>query len=237
MIKEISVIVSKNSETLVTAGGAVSINDMTDSKNWWDRYYCEGCQEYHTDFNYDYPVDYVKTGEAYATILDIGLQAEGNFRTIIDECEKIDDIWSRDGSTLLCNHINNNASAVLYYTSSKEKIADVKAEPTAYEYWGWDEKTNTEKLMTEYQPMPVLIFTDGSKVEFDRKGNWTEVDCISHPLPVGIVPEAIENVVKAHYPDAKVVKIERDFREFDVKLNNRVELTFNKHFQVIELDD
>lgn len=163
-----SVIVSKNSETLVTAGGAVSINDMTDSKNWWDRYYCEGCQEYHTDFNYDYPVDYVKTGEAYATILDIGLQAEGNFRTIIDECEKIDDIWSRDGSTLLCNHINNNASAVLYYTSSKEKIADVKAEPTAYEYWGWDEKTNTEKLMTEYEPMPVLIFTDGSKFAVDE---------------------------------------------------------------------
>ncbi len=163
-----SVIVSKNSETLVTAGGAVSINDMTDSKNWWDRYYCEGCQEYHTDFNYDHPVDYVKTGEAYATILDIGLQAEGNFRTIIDECEKIDDIWSRDGSTLLCNYINNNASAVLYYTSSKEKIADVKAEPTAYEYWGWDENTNTEKLMTEYEPMPVLIFTDGSKFAVDE---------------------------------------------------------------------
>ena len=81
-----------------------------------------------------------------------------------------------------------------------------------------------------------VIFTDGCKVEFDRKGNWTEVDCISHPLPVGIVPEAIENVVKAHYPDAKVVKIERDFREFDVKLNNRVELTFNKKMQLIDID-
>lgn len=81
-----------------------------------------------------------------------------------------------------------------------------------------------------------VIFTDGCKVEFDRKGNWTEVDCINHPLPVGIVPEAIENVVKAHYPDAKVVKIERDFREFDVKLNNRVELTFNKKMQLIDID-
>lgn len=81
-----------------------------------------------------------------------------------------------------------------------------------------------------------VIFTDGCKVEFDRKGNWTEVDCINHPLPAGIVPEAIERVVKAHYPDAKVVKIERDRREYDVKLSNRVELTFNKKLQLIDID-
>ena len=30
-----------------------------------------------------------------------------------------------------------------------------------------------------------VIFTNGSKVEFDRKGNWTEVDCLTHPLPAG----------------------------------------------------
>ena len=163
-----SVIVAKNSETLATAGGAVSINDMTDSKNWWQKYYCEWCEEYHTDFNYDYPVNYVKTGEAYVTILDIGLQAEGNFRAIIEEMEKIEDLSSRDGSRLLCDTINNNASAVLYYTSSKDKIADLKVEPIAYEYWGWDEKTGTDKLMTEYEPNPVLIFTDGSKFAIDE---------------------------------------------------------------------
>ena len=81
-----------------------------------------------------------------------------------------------------------------------------------------------------------VIFTDGCKVEFDRKGNWTEVDSINHPLPAGNEPEAIEQVVKAHYPDAKVVKIERDRREYDVKLNNRVELTFNKKMQLIDID-
>ena len=81
-----------------------------------------------------------------------------------------------------------------------------------------------------------VIFTDGCKVEFDRKGNWTEVDCLTHPLPFGIVPEAISKVIRAQYPDAQVTKIERDHRETDVKLTNRVELTFNKHMQRVDID-
>ena len=81
-----------------------------------------------------------------------------------------------------------------------------------------------------------VIFTDGSKVEFDRKGNWTEVDCINHPLPAGIVPETINKTIKAQYPDASVTKIERDHRDYEVKLNNRVELTFNKSMQLIDID-
>lgn len=81
-----------------------------------------------------------------------------------------------------------------------------------------------------------VIFTDGSKVEFDRKGNWTEVDCLNQPLPSGIVPEAIEKVIRTQYPEAQATKIERDHREFDVKLNNRVELTFNKNMQLVDID-
>ena len=81
-----------------------------------------------------------------------------------------------------------------------------------------------------------VIFTNGCKVEFDRKGNWTEVDCVSTALPAGIVPSAIEKTIKAHYPDAKAIKIERDHREYDVKLNNRVELTFNKKMQHVGSD-
>ena len=81
-----------------------------------------------------------------------------------------------------------------------------------------------------------VIFADGSKVEFDHKGNWTEVDCLTHPLPAGIVPEAINKVINTHYPKTQATKIERDHREIDVKLSNLVELTFNKHLQLIDID-
>ena len=81
-----------------------------------------------------------------------------------------------------------------------------------------------------------VIFTDGCKIEFDRKGNWTEVDCLTHPLPTGIVPTAITAVIKKKYPNTQATKIERDRREIEVKLNNRVELTFNKKMQLIDID-
>ena len=168
-----SVVVAKNGEKLATGGGKIAINDMTDSNNWWKEYtdeWFDGYQwhyETYTDLNWEYPVDQVKTGEGYATILDVALQAQGNLRTIIDESKKIDDPWSKDGSALLCNHINSNASARLYYTGSNEVIANIKAEPQPYTYWGWNEATQKEEQMTEYDAMPVLIFTDGSKFAVD----------------------------------------------------------------------
>ena len=49
--------------------------------------------------------------------------------------------------------------------------------------------------------------------------------------------------IKEQYPEAKATKIERDRREMErdrheieVKLNNRVELTFNKKMQLIDID-
>ena len=81
-----------------------------------------------------------------------------------------------------------------------------------------------------------VIFTDGSKVEFDSKGNWTEVDCLTRSVPAGIVPEAISKVINEYYPNVQAIKIERDQREIDVKLSNRVELTFNNQYKLIDID-
>jgi hypothetical protein len=167
-----SVTISKNGTTIATGSGSVAINDLTDSKNWWTEYYCEGCYEYHEDFNFDYPVDQVKTGVGEATILNIGLHAEGNLRKIIDDSKNIEDTESYDGATLLSNHINSNAAAVLYYLDDGLKIANVKAEPIAYEYWEYEcdpySGQYKEVLRTAYSPMPVLVFADGSKFAADK---------------------------------------------------------------------
>lgn len=81
-----------------------------------------------------------------------------------------------------------------------------------------------------------VIFTDGRKVEFDHKGEWTEVDCNTQAVPAGIVPKAIVDYVNSHYPGTTITKIERDHNEFEVKLNNRIELTFNKKMQLVDVD-
>ena len=167
-----SVVVAKGGEKLASGGGEVAINDMTDSKNWWTEYteeWYDGymwCTATYVDFNFDYPYEQVKTGQGYATILDVSLEAAGNFRTIIDDSENLEATYTLEGSKQLCNLINNNASAVLYYSNDKKKMADVKAEPMPYEYWRWE--NGSQQLVTEYEAMPVLIFTDGKKFAVDK---------------------------------------------------------------------
>ena len=82
-----------------------------------------------------------------------------------------------------------------------------------------------------------VVFADGSKVEFTRKGDWKDVDCRYNEVPAAIVPEAIRDYVSANYPDAKILRIERDANDYEVKLSNRLELTFDKKLNIIDIDN
>lgn len=82
-----------------------------------------------------------------------------------------------------------------------------------------------------------VVFTNGEKVEFDKAGEWTEVQCRQSEVPAQIVPEAIKNYVKTNYPDAKILQIERDKKEYEVKLSNRWEIKFDSKMRVIDIDD
>lgn len=81
-----------------------------------------------------------------------------------------------------------------------------------------------------------VIFTDGCKLEFDGKGNWTDISCPGSAVPAALIPAAITQYVNSHYAGAKIVKIERDNKEYDVTLHDGMEITFNKKFQVIDID-
>ena len=82
-----------------------------------------------------------------------------------------------------------------------------------------------------------VIFTNGEKLEFDKSGDWTEIQCKMSEVPAQAVPAGIRSYVSSTYPDAKILQIERDGKEYDVKLSNRWEITFNNKFQVIDIDD
>lgn len=81
-----------------------------------------------------------------------------------------------------------------------------------------------------------VIFTNGEKVEFDKSGDWTEVKCLPS-VPSQIVPAAIRTYVKTNYPDASITQIERKRNEYEVKLSNRWEITFDSQMNVIDIDD
>jgi len=81
-----------------------------------------------------------------------------------------------------------------------------------------------------------VIFTNGNKAEFDKKGEWKEIDCKYSQVPSAIIPAAIQNYVKKQYPNTKILKIEKDNRSYEVKLSNGWEVKFDKNFNVIDID-
>lgn len=81
-----------------------------------------------------------------------------------------------------------------------------------------------------------VVFTNGSKIEFDAKGNWKEIESKRHGVPNAIVPEPIRKYLKSHYPHKKVLKIERDRKGYEIELSNGLDIKFNKSFEVTEID-
>ena len=82
-----------------------------------------------------------------------------------------------------------------------------------------------------------IMYESGEKIEFDKKGNWKELDCKVSHVPAALIPEQIKAAVNKTFPGALIIKLDRDRRGYDVKLNNGMELEFNKHFQIVEIDD
>lgn len=81
-----------------------------------------------------------------------------------------------------------------------------------------------------------VVFASGEKIEFDRKGNWTEISCKGSAVPTQLIPQAVLDYIERTYPGTNVIAIEKDQGETEVKLSNRLEITFNKKYQVIDID-
>lgn len=81
-----------------------------------------------------------------------------------------------------------------------------------------------------------VVLQNGTKLEFDRKGNLTEVDCKQGTVPAKLIPQPIKSYVQANYSGQNIKKMEIDKNEHEVELSNGLDITFNKRFQVIDID-
>ena len=81
-----------------------------------------------------------------------------------------------------------------------------------------------------------VVLQNGTKLEFDKKGNLTEIDCKQGIVPMLLIPQAIKNYLEVNYAGQSVKKIEIKKNEYEVELTNGLDLTFNKHFQLIDID-
>lgn len=86
-----------------------------------------------------------------------------------------------------------------------------------------------------------VVLNDYTKIEFRLNNEWKKVDCEHSTtftaVPATIVPEQITAYVNANFPGAIIKKLEKNFRGWEIELNNGLELKFNKNFKVMEIDD
>ena len=82
-----------------------------------------------------------------------------------------------------------------------------------------------------------VVLNSGTKIEFNAKGEWKEVDCAPAAVPAALIPAAIAKYVKANYANLKIVKIEREATGYDIELYNDVDLQFDKQGNFVRIDD
>ena len=82
-----------------------------------------------------------------------------------------------------------------------------------------------------------IVYDSGEKVEFDKQGNWKEIDCRTSSVPTALIPEQIKSHIRATFPGTTIIDLDRNRRGYEVKLNNGLEVEYTRDFQVIDIDD
>lgn len=80
-------------------------------------------------------------------------------------------------------------------------------------------------------------FTEGQKVEFDRRGEWKEIETKRSAFPMGVLPQSIRTYLRHNHPDTPVSKIDRDRRGYEVELRNGLDLDFDRNGRLVRIDD
>ena len=144
--------------------------------------------------------------------------------------------------TLLVALILAFSSGVVVVNADNDRVITKSALPTKAqafiaEYFAGKEvlraKEEREFRVNSFE----VVLADGTKLEFYKNGAWKEVDCRKNAVPAGIVPAKINSYVSARYPDAKILKIDFDKYDYEVYLSNGLELTFNKRFKIVDVDN
>lgn len=97
-------------------------------------------------------------------------------------------------------------------------------------------KIDKDVMSTSYE----VYMVNGIEVDFDGKGNWTDVDTekSGSKVPDELIPDFVTNYMKANgFTNEYVVKIDRDRSGYDVELNTGVSLEFTNSGKFKKADD
>ena len=81
-----------------------------------------------------------------------------------------------------------------------------------------------------------VVLEGDVKIEFNRSGDWTSVDCEKGQVPDSVLPQEVLEYVGKRFAGAYVVEIEKGLRGYEVKLSNDMDLEFDKDGKFMRVD-
>lgn len=61
--------------------------------------------------------------------------------------------------------------------------------------------------------------SDGTKIEFRANGEWKEAKAYGNALPISVLPSLVAETLKKEYPQALIIKVEKEWNGYEIKLN------------------
>ncbi|MCA6067434.1 PepSY-like domain-containing protein [Chryseobacterium sp. RG1] len=82
-----------------------------------------------------------------------------------------------------------------------------------------------------------VYLANGIKIEFDRNGNWKEVDGKHQKIPYNFIPSNIRHYVAKNFPHTFITQIKKGRWSYEAELSNGIELEFDKNGNFTKIDD
>ena len=82
-----------------------------------------------------------------------------------------------------------------------------------------------------------IRFEDGTEIEFNSKGEWTDVSSKQKCIPTGFILKEITDYVEMNHKDMCITDVEREFNRITIELDDNLEIEFNSKGKLISYDD
>ncbi len=86
---------------------------------------------------------------------------------------------------------------------------------------------------TEYD----ATLSDGSKIEYDSAGNWTDIESRFTGVPQSVLPKEVVAYLDSNYKGQKIKSVSKERYGWEVELINGLELKLSAAGQLLEIDN
>ncbi len=112
--------------------------------------------------------------------------------------------------------------AVACHSSDEKEIGytelPVQAQQFVKQYFPSATYTYVEKEKNNGKWEYEATLSDGTKIDFNNKGEWKSVDCKFSALPSGIIPDVIAADIAKRYPSQQPYKIEKEIGGYEIDI-------------------